>query len=223
MKNIFQLNIAAYEEIKSNIRGGSTELDVYREVSNAFNKTAGQKIDFLCDIISGERSERVEGEPTNRVLKNGDTLIVDILPRYKGIYSDTTRTFFIGKPSEKQRAVYEVLCSAIRFGEGLLKAGVSANDIYCGVKKIIDDSGYGAYFPHHAGHRVGEESLMEPDFVSGNTQTICEGMAVTLESGIYISNEFGIRVENNYLIEKNGCKALFDYPLNIEYFILEGL
>ena len=222
MKDIYDLNTAAYDAVRENIEAGCTELAVYQVISEAFKRTAGQKVDFLCDIVSGERSTGVEGMPTDRVLVNGDTLIIDILPKYRGLYTDTTRTFFIGQPSEKQKMAYQTLLESLSCGEKQLKHGVSANDIYTKVKKQLDKKGYGIFFPHHAGHRVGEESFMMPDFLPGKFGTVGAGMIVTLEPGIYIPGQFGIRIENNYIIKKTKCTSLFKYPLEIEYFVLKG-
>jgi Xaa-Pro aminopeptidase len=114
-----------------------------------------------------------------------------------------------------------LLC-ALENGKQLLIEGVTAQAVHKAVMERISCKGLGHFFPHHAGHRIGQESLMKPDFIEGNTQTLEAGMYVTLEPGIYLPNEFGIRVENNYLITKTGCELLFDYPLNIDYFTLKG-
>ena len=221
MKSIWELNIAAYEAIRKNIRAGATEIDVYNTVSKAFDKLANRSVHFVCDIISGERGAGVEGQPTDSVLLEGDALIVDILPEYGGVYSDTTRTFFIGMPTEKHKNVYAALLEALRAGEREIREGQSADRLYTIVRDSIDRSGFRGLFPHHAGHRVGMECLMEPDFVEGNQGKLEAGMIVTLEPGIYIPGHFGIRLEDNYLVTETGYEKCYDYPLDIEYFILK--
>ena len=169
------------------------------------------------DIVSGERSADIEGAATDRVIKDGDALIMDIQFYDGEMWSDITRTYFFGKPTNIMIDLYRKTESALKNAEALLRKGTKCSDIYVFLQNEID-SEYS--FRHHAGHLIGREPLVKPQFLPDSTEHLKAGMAVTLEPGVYVPNEFGIRIENNYLITENGFETLFNYTQKMEDFII---
>ena len=167
------------------------------------------------DIVSGERSSRIEGVATERIIKDGDTLIVDVQFFDGRMWSDVTRTYFFGKPSDMAASLYEKTERALRNAEKLLSVGTRCCDIYDFLRKEID-SPY--CFEHHAGHLIGDRPLIRPQFLPECDERLKSGMSVTLEPGVYVPDKFGIRIENNYLITDSGFERLFDYTQDIEDF-----
>lgn len=169
------------------------------------------------DIVSGERSANIEGAATDRVIKDGDALIMDIQFYDGQMWSDITRTYFFGSPSNRMTNFYAKTEKALKEAEQLLKKGTTCSEIYNFLQKTMD-SEYS--FKHHAGHLIGDKPLLKPQFLPESHECLIAGMAVTLEPGVYVPNEFGIRIENNYWITDNGFEKLFDYTQNIEDFII---
>ena len=99
----------------------------------------------------------------------------------------------------------------------MLKDGTKCSDIYDFLQREIA-SEYA--FTHHAGHLIGDEPLIKPQFLPDSAGCLKSGMMVTLEPGIYVPDKFGIRIENNYLITDNGFERLFDYTQDINDFII---
>lgn len=218
VKSALELNEAAYQAIRRDLKPSMTELDVYGMISAAYHAAAGEVIPFAGDIISGKGSALIGGMPTNRRIEMGDAVIVDILPERNGCFCDTTRTFFTGEASRLQRSVYQCVREALERGESLLRPGVSGKGIYEAVNEVIVKNGY-PELAHHAGHGVGLSRYEAPYFIPGCEIPLQEGMIVTLEPGIYMEARFGVRLESNYLITAEGCINLFPYSTDIEYFI----
>lgn len=210
------LNEAAYKTVVNQMRSGMSEMDIFCILKSVYNEQTAENTEFISDVIAGKRTALVSGAPTGYRLSFGDAVILDLLPRYKGTYCDTTRTIFLGKPSEKQKTVYEVLAEAIEIGAERLKPGTCAEDIYFVIYGYLKKYGYENYFPHHAGHGFGRTIYEKPYFLPNNKTELKENMVVTLEPGIYLPNQFGIRLENNFRITNNGAKLLGNIPLGIE-------
>ena len=170
------------------------------------------------DIVSGERSADIEGTATDRVITEGDALICDIQFYDGEMWSDITRTYFFGEPSESAVKMYNKTEKAIKTAEKILKDGTKCSDIYELLQKEIN-SPYS--FKHHAGHLIGDKPLIKPQFLPDCDEALKSGMAVTLEPGIYIPGKFGIRIENNYLITDSGFIRFLDYTQDIEEFIIK--
>lgn len=172
------------------------------------------KYDFLC----GKQTLEVDGVTKNYIPKMGDTLLIDISVKYNGLWSDVCRTFFVGEPSETQKEYFNLIVNSIRAGEKVLQKGQKALKIYEEVNSQFKKNGF--QLIHHAGHKIGTRALMQPQFLEGKEQKIQLSNYYTIESGIY--NECGIRLENDYIINKDGCENLFEglMPLKIEEYIL---
>ncbi len=188
-------------------------------------KELGEIISEICpdwqgDLISGERTAEIEGPPSDRIIKSGDVVLLDLQVNSENEWSDLTRVYFMGKPSEKQSEAYEKVKNALKIGESLLYPGMKATEIYKKVREAVNSS---FCFDHHAGHSVGsDEIVIEPRFVPESEDELKEGMVVTLEPGIYFPGKFGIRLENNYLITENGFIRLDDLSLDKTDYIVKG-
>ncbi|MCL4441549.1 MAG: M24 family metallopeptidase [Eubacteriales bacterium] len=194
------------------LKPGVSELELYSVIQRELNVSAGEPIDFICDCVTGERTVDIGGKPTPRQVKEGDLVIIDILPYFHGYYGDTTRTFVVGRASEEQKKVYQVLQEAMTAGEAKIKAGTPAKKVYASVKHVIEDSGYGDFFPHHAGHGIGLGYFERPLIIPASDDVLKAGSVITLEPGIYLPGLGGMRLENNYLVTEDGFFQLSMYP-----------
>lgn len=219
MRQALQWNAQVYERVRQVLRAGMTERELLAVVEDTYFRCAGRRIPYSYDLVSGPRSGAIEGLATDRVLQTGDCVLLDIQAENDGVWCDTTRTFFLGTPSPYWTKAYATVLAAIRAGEAILRPGISAEEVYTQVSARMEQNGFPA-LSHHAGHALGKAKLEAPQFLRGNKQTLCAGMTVTLEPGIYLADENGIRVENNYLVTKDGCQALFEYPEDLPYFII---
>lgn len=215
-----QINESAYRAISKKEASGESEITLFGLVREKVMEHTGFSNHMIYDFLAGTRTAQVSGFPTNYRIQRGDTLIADLLPRNKGVYADMTRTFFAGKPSDKQDYIYEILCEAMQKGEEILQPGRSAGEIYEVVALVFRKYGLEYNFPHHAGHGLGLGYYETPYFLKEETETLQENMVVALEPGLYVQGEFGIRIENNYVITSNGARRLGDLPLEIGSYVL---
>ena len=160
----------------------------------------------------------IDGVTKNYIPKAGDTLLIDISVKVDGGWCDVCRTFFFGEPSEKQKKTFDLIVRSIKAGEEKLISGAKARDIYRAVNSVYEESG--KKLIHHAGHKIGSRAMMQPQFLEEKTGKIKEGEFVTIESGLY--EAFGMRMENDYIVEKDGAKNLFEdlMPLDIKEYVI---
>ena len=131
-----------------------------------------------------------------------------------GYCSDLTRTFFIGKPTQYQQKIWNIVKQAHDKAMEKIKPNIKACDIDLTARNIIKDNGFEKYFIHTTGHGVGID-IHENPTISHKSETILkEGMVITIEPGIYLKNKFGVRIEDTVLVTKTGFKKL----TNAKYF-----
>lgn len=210
MRKCFEYQKKLHDTLREKLYIGITEKEI-AEIINSFG------IIWQGDIVSGIRSANIEGEATDRKIKDGDSLIIDVQFFDGEMWSDITRTYLFGKPQEMMINLYQKTEKALKNAEKLLKNGTKCADLYGFLQKEIN-SEYS--FKHHAGHLIGDRPLIKPQFLPDSTETLKSGMMVTLEPGVYVPDKFGIRIENNYLITDDGFLRLFDYTQDIKDFII---
>ncbi|HAL63528.1 MAG TPA: hypothetical protein DCO93_03670 [Clostridiales bacterium] len=210
MRKCFEYQKKLHDTLRKELYIGITEKEI-EQIIFSFGIT------WQGDIVSGIRSANIEGEATDRKIKDGDSLIIDIQFFDGEMWSDITRTYLFGKPQEMMLEMYQKTEKALKNTEKLLKSGTKCADIYDFLQKEINST---YAFTHHAGHLIGDKPLIKPQFFPDSKETLKTGMAITLEPGIYVPEKFGIRIENNYLITDSGFETLFDYTQNIKDFTI---
>lgn len=221
VKRALEANEAAYEALRNSLEPGMTEKDAFELVREAVDRVSGaESHEFTGDFVGGARTGAIEGPATNLVLKDGDLFICDLSVRRGEAWSDTCRTFFLGEPTSAQRAAYDAALELVRFCESIVRPGIVCEDVKIAAERFLAARGFKGRMPHHAGHLMGPVPYMKPAFEAHERALLPEGAICTLEPGIYFGGEWGLRIENDYAATAAGLENLFDYPLEMEYFII---
>jgi Xaa-Pro dipeptidase len=203
---------AAYETIKPGIR----EHEVAAEIEHAMRKKGSWGTAFETIVASGVRSAFPHGGCTDRKIRKGDLVVVDIGATYQYYCSDMTRTITAGKPSTKQKKVYEIVKLAQEKAYQAVKPKAKAKQIDAIARKVIKDAGYDKHYVHGLGHGVGLEIHEPPTLNPTNKDELTIGNIVTIEPGIYIINFGGIRIEDTVLVQKRKAEKLTKGPYTLE-------
>ncbi len=177
------------------IRAGVTERQVGAKIAEAILAEGHGHVDFVI-VGSGPNAASPHHEVSDRVIEDGDVVVVDIggtMP--SGYCSDCTRTYAVGPAPEEFIAYYEVLKRAQEAATLSVRPGVTAESVDRTAREIIAEAGYGEWFIHRTGHGIGLESHEDPYIVEGNAIALEAGMAFSIEPGIY-PGPHGARIED---------------------------
>jgi len=203
---------AAYEAVKPGLR----EYEVAAEIEYAMRKRGSWGTAFETIVASGARSAFPHGGCTDRKIGNGDLVVVDIGATYQHYRSDMTRTIVAGKPSAKQKEIYEVVRQAQEAAFQAVKPKAKARDIDAIARETIEKAGYGRYFVHGLGHGVGLEVHELPTLSQKSKDKLTVRNVVTIEPGIYITGFGGIRIEDTVLVGKLKAEKFTKGPYTLE-------
>ena len=144
-----------------------------------------------------------------RKLKAEEPVLMDFGCFYEGYCSDMTRSWWHGKkePAEYKK-IWNIVDKARTAGVKALRPGVTAGDIDRAARSVIEAAGYGKEFFHTTGHAIGLVVHDRPILRSGAPDELEENFVVTVEPGIYFDGRWGIRLEDSYLLTKDGSKKL---------------
>jgi Xaa-Pro aminopeptidase len=195
------------------LRPGRTEREVGADIARAIIDEGHTTVDFVI-VGSGPNGASPHHELSDRVIEEGDPVVVDIggtVPA--GYCSDSTRNYLAGGTVDPQYAeAYAVLEAAQEAQRQHARPGVTAESVDAIGRQIIADAGFGDLFIHRTGHGIGQETHEEPYIVEGNDLVLEEGMAFSIEPGIYFDGRFGARIEDIAVCTADGLDVLNNTP-----------
>jgi Xaa-Pro aminopeptidase len=215
----------ALERVLAGPLVGRTEADVSREIGERLVAEGHETVEFAI-VGSGPNSASPHHDPGERVLGGGEPLLLDIGGTLDGYSSDITRTVWLAGgdgalgPDGAFRFLYDVLESAQASAAAAVRPGIVAERIDAIARERIAAAGHGDHFIHRIGHGIGLEGHEEPYLVAGNTLPIREGMAFSVEPGIYLEGRYGARIEDIVVCGATGPIVLNELPRGLR--LIEG-
>lgn len=191
-----------FEYICTVIKPGMTEKEISKYIYEFFVKNGATKLSFDTIVGSGVNSAQIHSAPSDRVVLEKDIILLDMGCVYNGYCSDMSRTIFIGKPTSKQKEIYNLVYETYQNAINNIKIGMTAKEADSLGRQLIIDKGYD--YAHALGHGVGTEVHEDPLLSPKRENLLEENMAFSIEPGIYIENEFGVRIEDVGVLTKQG-------------------
>ena len=191
------------------IRPGISEQALAATLEYEMRQLGSERTAFATILASGPRSALPHGVAGERVLANGDLVVLDFGAVFDGYHSDMTRTFCLGPASARQRQIYDIVLAAQLAGLAAVRPGAVCRQVDRAARRIIEDAGLGEFFGHGLGHSVGL-AIHESPRLSPLAGDACleAGMVVTVEPGIYLPEWGGVRIEDLVAVTADGCRIL---------------
>ncbi len=198
----------AFSHVLNHIKPGVAEVEIAAEIEYFMKKQGARGPSFETIVASGERAAMPHGVASERKLQMGDAITLDFGALYMDYCSDMTRTVFLGQPAEELKKIYNIVLEAQLMGIEGAKAGMTGKQIDAIAREHIAGKGYGDHFGHGLGHGVGLEIHEEPRLSLMGGTVLQDGMAVTVEPGIYLSGLGGVRIEDIIIINGGSPSVL---------------
>src|SRR5579862_4913901 len=217
MRLAAHVTLAAYEAAYLAVKDGMSQPqleDLVRQAHEQLGFTGG------ADVQVGEFSAFPHGSVTPQVVHEGTIVLMDGGCEVEGYQSDITRTYVLGKATDKMKSVFDIVLRAQSAAlAAAKKPGAECGSVDAAARKVVTDSGYGPdykYFTHRLGHGLGMDGHEWPYLVRGNPTKLQANMTTSNEPGIYIRGEFGVRIEDDMHITDNGAELFTPKPVSLE-------
>jgi Xaa-Pro aminopeptidase len=206
-----EMAITALRTTLNEVRPGLTELNVAGILEKALRDQGSEEFPFATIVASGPRAALPHARASSRVIERGDLLLLDFGAQCNGYCSDITRTVVIGKASDEQRAIYDIVRHANAVASKSVRAGMKGQDADGLARRYIEDRGYGDAFGHSLGHGLGLEVHEAPRLAKTVETPLGTGAVVTIEPGIYRPGWGGVRIEDDVHLAATGPDILTDF------------
>jgi len=199
---------ACVEHLRNFIKPGIVEWDVAVEVEHFYRTHGCKKQSFECIIASGPGSSMPHyATSTEKKVRPGEVLLIDMGCDYKGYNSDLTRTMFVTSIDPALERVYLIVKQAQEEALRSVRPGISVEKLDAVARNIITEAGFGGNFGHGLGHGIGLEVHELPAIKKGELK-LKKNMAITIEPGIYLPGTGGVRIEDMAVVTASGCEVL---------------
>jgi Xaa-Pro dipeptidase len=222
MKLACRATLLVYRAVAQSLHPGMTTVDVEKLVDAAYARVG---FEGEASLNVDEFTALPHGSPKPQTLRDGSILMLDDGCEVEGYTSDITRTFVLGKATDKMKSVFDIVHRAQAAAVQTARPGVPAADVDAAARKVIVDAGYGPgykYFTHRLGHGIGLDMHEWPYFARNNMfgwdlhPKLAPHMVLSDEPGIYIPGEFGIRLEDDLLVTENGAELMTPQSPSLE-------
>ena len=207
---------AACEHIEDVIQAGMTEKEVAWEVEKFLRENGSQSLPFEIIVASGPNAALPHAKPSERMIKPGEPIVIDMGAKFDGYTSDLSRTICPGTPDDTFKKVYGAVLDAQLAAVSIIKEGMTGEQADKSARDVIARAGYGENFGHALGHGIGLAAHELPRLGPGTTESLASGMVFTIEPGIYLPGWGGVRIEDTAIME-NGKVKLISKARKVRY------
>jgi len=214
--------LKVYNAVYQAIQPGMTQRDVSNLISLAYRRVGFQG---EASVQTAQYTALPHGSSTPQTIKEGTIIMLDDGCTVEGYQSDITRTFVLGKATDKMNKVFDIVRRAQNAALKAAKPGAPLESIDAAAREVIVGAGYGPgfkYFSHRLGHGIGMDGHEWPYLVKNNmfgwerSLRAQPGMCFSNEPGVYIRGEFGVRLEDDMYITADGAKLFTPQSESLE-------
>jgi Xaa-Pro aminopeptidase len=208
IKKAVDITDKAFEYIDSTIKPGMTELEVAWQLEKFQRENGSQSMPFEIIVASGPNSAMPHANPTEKKIKSGEPIVIDMGARVGRYCSDFTRTLCLGPPDDTYKRVYDTVLGAQLAAISLIKGGITGKEADGFARTVIEEAGYGNEFGHSLGHGTGLAAHENPRVGPNSNDILSDGMVFSVEPGVYIPGWGGVRIEDLAVIENGVIDVL---------------
>jgi Xaa-Pro aminopeptidase len=206
MRKAIAYTAAGHETALHAVHPGAREFEVKDQIEDAFRRAGGRHLSYDSITGSGPNGAVLHYPKDDRVMKDGELIVIDAAAEAEMYAADVTRTLPVGgKFTKEQRDIYEIVLAAQKAGIAAARAGVTVADIDRATRKVVEDAGYYDFYLHPCCHFVGLQVHDSGDYEA----PLPVNAVITVEPGIYLPQRgFGVRIEDEILITSSGAEVL---------------
>jgi len=216
MRLASSITLQAYEAAWKGITPGMTQREFGALIASAHEQlgyTGGAM------VLVGEYAALPHGTVQPQVIREGSLVLIDGGCSVEGYASDISRTFVVGKATDKMKKVFGIVRAAQDAALRAARPGLACEVVDAAARKVVVDAGYGpdyTYFTHRVGHGMGMDGHEWPYLVRGNKLPLAPHMTFSDEPGIYLRGEFGVRLEDDMHILEDGAELFTPQSNSLE-------
>jgi Xaa-Pro aminopeptidase len=193
-------------------RVGESERAVAGALESAIRHVGYERPAFDTIVASGPHAALPHHHAGDRILAEGDLVVLDFGGVLDGYCCDLTRTVSMGPPSSETRRLYTAVYDAQQAALAAIRPGVESSAVDAAARSVLEARGLGEAFGHGTGHGLGLDIHELPRITRARADVasvpLVPGMVFTIEPGAYVPDFGGVRIEDDVVVTETGCEVL---------------
>ncbi|MBL4814909.1 MAG: aminopeptidase P family protein [Shewanella sp.] len=212
------MTLEVHKAVARILREGITVGEIEAFINDAHKAVGAAAGSYFCIVLFGEDSAYPHGVKSPKALEQNDTVLIDTGCQLQGYNSDITRTFVFGKPSDRQREIWQHEQDAQIAAFEAAKIGAPCASVDRAARDVLEAAGFGPGYnvpglPHRTGHGIGLDIHEWPYLVLNDQTPLAAGMCFSNEPMLCVPGEFGVRHEDHFYMTKEGA-VWFTKPMH---------
>jgi len=208
IQEAINISETSLSETLENVRIGMSEVTVRAMLMQRMLANGADGFAFDIIVLTGGNAAKPHGIPGETPLVAGAPLLIDFGASYQGYSADITRTVFCENITDEHAKIYDAVLAANSIGRDMAAPSVTCHELDLKVSNTLQNAGFEELTVHKTGHGLGLDIHEAPNVMLNNHTSLESGMLITIEPGLYRSNDIGVRIEDDVLITDGGCKSL---------------
>jgi Xaa-Pro dipeptidase len=212
LRQAAEIGSAVGREIPKLLRAGMTELELAAEMEYRMNRHGASGRSFSTIVAFGPHSAEPHYSPGTTTLQPGQSIVCDFGAYVRRYASDITRSFRFGPRDDEMKRVHDTVEKAQQAALATIRPGVPGKEVHLAAARVIDASPWKGRLTHGVGHSIGL-AVHDGWYYGPNVDDpLEEGMAITVEPGIYLPGKGGVRIEDDVVVTRDGYEFLTTAP-----------
>jgi len=203
-----QITSDGFEALPAAVKTGDSEREACRWLRRDLLARGADNSPYMIAASGPGGYDDIIMGPGDRVLEQGDLLIIDTGTTYDGYFCDFDRNFAFGSAPEETRRAYEAVYQATQVGIDLARPGVTTSDLWLAMWPILETAGALGNDVGRMGHGLGAQLTEWPSITPDDGTRLEVGMVITIEPGMAFAPGKLMVHEENIVITEDGSRLL---------------
>ncbi|MEX0305519.1 MAG: M24 family metallopeptidase [Leisingera sp.] len=199
---------SAFEDLPKHIAAGDSEREVFAKFKIDLLQKGADDVPYLVGSSGPGGFSDVINRPSDRVIAEGDMLLLDTGSLWGGYSCDFDRNFAFGRASDETQRAYDLAWRATEAGLKAARPGITTADLWGVMASVLEEGGCGGHQIGRMGHGLGMQVTEWPSLMPGDGTVIEAGMVLTLEPGFAFGGSKMMLHEENIVIREDGAELL---------------
>lgn len=212
LEQALRLTDEAFVAAERRMKVGMTEKQVADIIREELRNAGSEGESFDTIVASGPNAAKPHHAPGDRVIEEGEPVIIDMGALYRGYAGDLTRTVWFGQPSQQLVTIYETVKAAHDACVAKAGPGMTGVEFDAVARDLFAEREMDHHFVHSLGHGLGLRVHEAPSASTRSNNTLEPGNVITIEPGLYIPDWGGVRIEDVVVITEDGARNMTTAP-----------
>ncbi len=208
VRYVCELASDSFNDLPGLIHIGQSERDILRDMRIDLLQRGADHTPYIVSASGPDGYGDIIMGPSDRIVENGDVMIIDTGTIFDGYFCDFDRNYAFGSASDKARRAYDTVYQSTEAGLVAARPGATTTEVWQAMWSVLEAGGALGNDVGRMGHGLGAQLTEWPSLTASDNTPLEPGMVMTLEPGMEFASGKLMVHEENIVITEDGAELL---------------